>query len=160
VEQVTATDREAKLAALRRRSAQLRQEEARLGRLYITGKISEAVYEQLWAEWREKVRHAENQLTNLERQTGHYLDDLDAALTLLASAQTLYERLGEQRATLLQILAKRIIVNADGEIIDHELHSPFTYLRTLVANPQMSDPRGYGSTQVRLGAPMGACSVH
>jgi hypothetical protein len=96
---------------------------------------------------------AENQLTNLERQTGHYLDDLDVALMLLASAQTLYRRLEQQRARLLQILAKRIIVNADGEIIDHELHSPFTYLRTLVTNPQMSDPRGYGSTQVRLGAP-------
>jgi hypothetical protein len=31
----------------------------------------------------------------------------------------------------LQILAKRIIVSPDGEIIEHELHSPFVYLLAL-----------------------------
>ncbi len=31
----------------------------------------------------------------------------------------------------MQILAKRIIVSPDGEIIDHELHSPFVYLLAL-----------------------------
>jgi hypothetical protein len=32
---------------------------------------------------------------------------------------------------LLQILTKRIIVSPDGEIIEHELHSPFVYLLAL-----------------------------
>jgi hypothetical protein len=32
----------------------------------------------------------------------------------------------------LQILAKQIIVGIDGEIAEHELNSPFVYLRYLV----------------------------
>ncbi len=68
-------------------------------------------------------------LKDLERDTSRYLDDLDVALYLLAMVPELYGRLDDQRrATLLQILAKRIIVSADGEIISHELHSPFLYL--------------------------------
>jgi hypothetical protein len=34
-------------------------------------------------------------------------------------------------STLLQILAKRIMVDIDGEILEHQLNSPFVYLRTL-----------------------------
>ena len=53
---------------------------------------------------------------------------------------------------LLQILAKRIIVDADGEIIDYELNSPFVYLRSLVQG--LSTPRNGkgGSEQIREGA--------
>src|SRR6266508_6506782 len=47
----------------------------------------------------------------------------------------LYPRLErKQRGVLLQILAKRIIVNSQGEIIEHELNSPFVYLSSLLQN--------------------------
>jgi len=151
VARATHADRETEIASLSHRLAQLREEEARLGRLLITGKMSEETYDRLRAEWQEKLRLTETNLADLERDTAIYLDDLDTALILLTRACDLYSRLeNEQHATLLQILAKRIIVSADGEMIDHELHSPFKYLAGLVASFQSNDPNGRGSEQVRV----------
>jgi len=55
------------------------------------------------------------------------------------------------RFALLQILAQRIIVDMDDESFEHELDSPFAYLRSLVQN--LSTPgNGKGSSEhVRLG---------
>ena len=57
------------------------------------------------------------------------------------------------RRVFLRILAKRIIVNPDGEIFDHELYSPFEYLNSLVDKIESADqkPNGSGSEQVLLG---------
>jgi hypothetical protein len=155
IKHLTAADLKVRLAELQRQTAQLRQEEARIARLFAMGKLSEEVYDQLRAEWQEKALHAENRLANLEREVGNYLDDLDMALMLLTKVEMLYDRLGEkERRTLLQILARRIIVDANGEIIDYNLHSPFTYLTSIQTNcPRSSSPHGHGSTQVRLGTP-------
>ena len=59
VEQVKHQDRDSNLADLRPQPAQLREEEANLGRLHITGKIGERIYEQLRMEWQDKLRWAE-----------------------------------------------------------------------------------------------------
>ncbi len=52
----------------------------------------------------------------------------------------------------MKILAKKIIIDREGQIIDHELHSPFTYLRSIAVG--LEDPGGSyrDSEQVRLGA--------
>ncbi len=153
VRKVTTSDRDTKLSGLNRQLSQLKEEEARLGRLFITSKISEEVYGQLRTEWQEKLRHMELTLTELERDATVHLDDLDAALFLLTKVADLYPRLDEKRrSTLLQILAKQIIVDATGEIIDHELNSPFTYLRSLVDNLSAPDNGEGGSEQIREGA--------
>ena len=90
--------------------------------------------------------HAANRLANLERELTSYLDDLDAALLLLTRVWMLYGRLEDkERATLLQILARRIIVDVNGEIIGHELHPPFAYLTEMKTGLQRH-PRGRGST--------------
>ena len=129
---------------------QLNGEEARLACLYITGKISEATYDHLRAEWQENIRTAEAKLFEAERSIQNVQVDLDLALILLANASILYERLEEKdQARLLKILAKRIIVNPDGLITDQELHSPFTYLRNLAGSIGGSHR---DSEQVRLGA--------
>ena len=80
-----------------------------------------------------------------------HLDDLDAAMALVAKVADLYPRLKKQQSILLQILAKQIIVDPHGEIIEHELNSPFVYLRSRVQN--LSAPgSGDGSSEyVRLG---------
>ena len=89
----------------------------------------------------------------MEREPTIRLNDLDIALVLLAKVDELYSRLDEkQRSTLLQILAKRIIVNIEGEIIDYELNSPFGYLHSLVNflfTP--SNREGCGSEQIHVG---------
>ena len=46
---------------------------------------------------------------------------------------------------MLNILAKQIIVSPDGEMIGHELHSPFTYLTTLVGDKRTNGANGRGS---------------
>lgn len=109
VGKVTRQDQEYTIDVLRRRVSELREEEAQLGRLLTTSRISEETYDQLRLEWQEKIQNVYRALTNAEREAYAYLDDLDAALLLLASASLLFNRLeAEQRSTLLQVLTKRI----------------------------------------------------
>jgi DNA invertase Pin-like site-specific DNA recombinase len=153
VKKASSIDREQKLVDMNRQLSQLKEEEARLGRLYITGKMGDATYNQLRAEWQEKLRRVELELAELDRDASIHLDDLDAALALLAKASDLYPRLEEkQRSTLLQILVKRIIVDAEGEIIDYELNSPFVYLRSITRSLSTPENGKSGSEQISEGA--------
>jgi hypothetical protein len=53
----------------------------------------------------------------------------------------------------LQILAKRIIVDVTGEIIDYELNSTFVYLRSLLQDLSSTPGDGEGGSEhVPLGA--------
>jgi DNA invertase Pin-like site-specific DNA recombinase len=154
VNQMAHKDRDAKLANINRRISQLREEELRLGRLFISGKLGEEAYDRLRSEWQEKLRNAEIDLADMERDAARHLDDLDVALALLTCVSQLYGRLDEkERHTLLRILAKRIIISADGEIIDQQLQSPFAYLRSLAEDFLTTLDDGCGSEQFRLGAP-------
>ena len=95
----------------------MREEVVKLGRMFLTDKISEESYSQLRQEWREKVKHAEANLRDVKHHLTRYLNDLDIALILLTKVSNLYLRVDEKkRAILLQILVKRILVNSQGEI--------------------------------------------
>ena len=125
----THEDKEAQTQKFKTKLAQLREEEARLGRLFIMGKISEETYEQLRREWQEKLHDIEEKLSEVERNARSLMVDLDLALILVSNLPILFDRLDQNKqATLLKIIAKRIIINSDGQIVDQELHSPFTYL--------------------------------
>jgi hypothetical protein len=141
VKKATTNGREAKIAETNRQLSQLKDEEARLGRLYITGKIGGETYNQLRNEWQKKLRRLELSLVELERDASLHLDDRDAASALMAKISDLYPQLEEkQRSTLLQILVKRIIVDGTGEIMsDYELNSPFVYLHSLVEGLSASE---------------------
>lgn len=80
--------------------------------------------------------------------------DLDMALVLLSQVPVLYGRLDDKsKARLLMILAKRIIINPDGQIVDYELNSPFTYLRSLAEGFEILNSGPYrDSEQVLPGA--------
>jgi hypothetical protein len=54
--------------------------------------------------------------------------------------------------TFLQILAKRIIVDSDGEIVEHELNLPFMYLRSLAQGLSTPGNGKGGSEHVPVGA--------
>jgi septation ring formation regulator EzrA len=130
----------------------LKEEEANLGRLLITGKISEEAYDKLRSEWQEKTLNLSVKIEEMEFDARKYLDDLEIALALLANASTLYERLDEkQKNNLLQILVKRIIINQEGEIISHKLHPPFSYLSTLVSQIKLKNEAGWCSETVTDG---------
>ena len=55
------------------------------------------------------------------------------------------------RFALLQILAKRIIVGIEGEIVEHKFISPFVYLRSFPQNLFTPGSGDGGSEHVRLG---------
>ncbi|MDH3944511.1 MAG: recombinase family protein [Anaerolineae bacterium] len=142
--------REKQLTELNRQQSQLKDEETRLGRLFISGKIGDDAYNRLRKEWKEKLLNLEIKLSEVKKDASVHIDDLDLALTLLANVQELYPRLdNKQKSTLLQILANRIIVDRDGEFLDIELNSPFTYLQSLVDRHII---RKGGSEQLREGA--------
>lgn len=139
VKQVSENDKETRVSDLNRQRSQVKEEEAKLGRLFITGKITEETYNQLRREWQEKIRHLELTIAELEREVTFHMDDLDAALALMTKMADLYPRLEEkQQGTLLQILAKQIIVDTQGKIVRHELNSPFVYLGSLLQSVSIS----------------------
>lgn len=89
----------------------------------------------------------------MEFDTSLYLDDLEMALVLMTNISTLYGRLEKkQRTNLLQMFVKRIIINQVGEIIGHELLSPFEYLSALASRSNSKNEEGGGSEQVRYGS--------
>ena len=146
-------DREDQTKKIQGQLSQLRSEEAHLGRLFITSKMSEETYNQLRSEWQENICNTETRLVEAERNTHAIMVDLDLALALLSKAHLLYERLDEKsQARLLKIVAKRIIINPDGQIIDHELHSPFTYLWSIAQGLEDPGSSHRNLEQVRLGA--------
>jgi hypothetical protein len=80
-----------------------------------------------------KLRSVELNIAEMEREARIFIDDLDFALVLISNISTLYARMKESdQSKLLHVIARRIMIDSEGEIIDHELHSPFAYLRGLV----------------------------
>jgi hypothetical protein len=153
LKKVTQDDQDETLNQLRRRLTELQEEETRLGRLIITGQISDDAYARLRSEWSEKVFNIQRKIEELEFDASQYLDDLEVALVLMTNISTLYGRLEEQQRTnLLQMFVKRIIINREGEIIGHELLSPFEYLSTLANCSDSKNEEGGGSEQVRYGS--------
>lgn len=153
IKKITKDDRTESLAHLKRRLSELKEEEARLARLMITGNLTEDAYEKLRHEWQEKVVNVQCKIGELELDLSQYLDNLEVALVLMTYIGKLFERLEEkQKTTLLQILAKRIIITPQGEIIGHKLHSPFCYLVTLANRLDGKNKDGGGSELVRLGS--------
>jgi len=95
------------------------------GRLFISGKIIEDVYNSYGVNGGK---------TSSDRtDTGSPLEE-------------------KRRSTLLQILAKEIIVDSGGQIINYILNSQFTYLRSLVDNLFTPSNGEDGPEQIRIGA--------
>jgi len=153
INKITNVDRAESLAQLKRRLLELKEEEARLARLMITGNLTEEAYEQLRQEWQEKVVNMQCKIDELELDLSKYIDDLEIALVLMAKLGKLFERFEyKQKTNLLQILAKRIIINPQGEILGYILNSPFSYLDTLAGRKNGKNKDGGGSELIRYGS--------
>jgi len=151
IQQAVSENKSEKATNLKRRISQLEDEEARLGRLFMTEKISEDTYERLHAEWQEKVTHTKVNLRKVEQDTTIHVSNLDIALALMIVISSLYQRFDEKmKHKLLSILVKRIIVTPQGEIVSHELLSPFEYLKNIELSVTPKTPINR-SEQVMLG---------
>jgi hypothetical protein len=145
------------VSALEERIRRIQDEEADLARLLVTGRLSEEAYDNLRREWQTKLFQAKRDYEICQREAQEYLDDLDVALFLLSKVNKLFPRLNyNQQIVLLRILAKRIIVSTHGDIIDHELHPPFSYLATISNNCGPPGPKECGSNQFPLLPPDGS----
>jgi|GEM_PF-1983709 len=107
------------------------EEEARMVRLLASGRISEGVWDGLWREWQDRRSQIHKTLDLLEKDRAFHIDNLDAALQVIAQIGTLYNGLqrSEQKQLLRQVI-DRVVVNEEG-IARLELRAPFAYLNNL-----------------------------
>lgn len=119
------SEREALEAALRA----VDEEEARTARLYAAGKITERVWDNLWLEWQDRRRTLQINLEALQQKQTFHIQNLDAALTIIAKVGILYSKLERSdQKDLLRQMVERVVVNPEGTILRLELLSPFAYL--------------------------------
>ena len=74
VKQISENKTENKLSEVMRRHAMLKEEEARLARLLVTGKITQETYDKLRPEWLEKLRQVEENIADLQREVNFFKD--------------------------------------------------------------------------------------
>jgi hypothetical protein len=97
IRKFTKDDRNESLTNLKRRLSELKEEEARLARLMITGHLTEDALKQLRQEWQEKVVNVQCKINELELDLSQYLDDLEMALVLMTYIGKLFERLEDKQ---------------------------------------------------------------
>ncbi len=133
------------------------QEEARAARLFASGKITERVWDLLWADWQNRRRTLQMSLEALSQKRTFYVQNLDAALTIIAKVGILYNKLerGDQK-DLLRQMVERVVVNPEGTLIRLELLPPFSYLRDVTQRVRDESEteaiQGKQNTSTRAGA--------
>ncbi|MBZ0274554.1 MAG: recombinase family protein [Anaerolineae bacterium] len=134
-------------------------EEARAARLFATGKITEAVWDNLWAEWQDRRRTLRQSLEAAEQQTEYHIAHLDDALHIITKIGVLFRKLDvSSQKALLREIVERVVVDPSGKVIRVELLPPFSYIN------QLSDRvggrgSGNGNRQTKTSAQVGAGST-
>lgn len=93
------------------------EEESRMMRLYATGKITDSVWDNLWAEWQDRRHKLRRSFEVLEQEQETHINNLDPALEIIAKIGVLYNSLerGDQKELLRQVV-ERVVVNTEGRI--------------------------------------------
>ncbi|MBK8034732.1 MAG: recombinase family protein [Chloroflexi bacterium] len=120
-------EREQLLAALK----SIDEEEVRMMRLYAAGKVTENLWDMQWQEWQDRRARIRLSLEGLEGQQQVYIENLDAALKIIAQVGIVYNRLERSdQKELLRYMVERVIVDPAGQI-RLELCAPFAYLQDI-----------------------------
>jgi len=127
-------------------------EEGRTVRLLAAGKITETVWEGLWAEWQDRRKQLRQTLDTLDQDRAFHIDNLDAALQIIARIGTLYNELQQQvQKELLCQVVERVVVDHRG-LVRLEMHAPFAYLKELTDEVRAMNGCGEGlSSQNKTG---------
>ena len=119
------------------------EEEARALRLYAAGKITDHVWNGLWAEWQDRRRKLRTGLNSLQTQKEIHIGNLDAALAIIAKVGMLYNTLERSdQKQLLREMVERVVVNPEGTIIRLELSTP---IRVFASGDAASDGQRRGN---------------
>ena len=120
-------EREQMLTALK----SIDEEEVRMMRLYAAGKVTESLWDIQWREWQDRRSRIRMSLEGLEGQQQVYIQNLDAALKIIAQVGIVYNRLERSdQKELLRYMVERVIVDLAGKI-RLELRAPFAYLQDI-----------------------------
>jgi hypothetical protein len=136
--------------------ALLQAVEADLVRLFLQKQLSQKAYDELRREWQSKLKHKHKAIEQLQREAVVYIDDLEAAIALLSSAPILFTRLTRRKqAQLLKMIFAKVIVDADGNILDVQLNAPFAYLASLkdLTSSEVASGQNQDSLSEYLSAP-------
>ena len=132
------------------------EEEARMARLFASGKITESVWDNLWAEWQDRRHKLRWSLETVDQEREIHINNLDTALGIIANIGVLYNSLerSDQKELLRQVV-ERVIVNSEGTIL-LELRTPFAYLRELTDEIRsVNRPEG-NRPQMKIGGDVSA----
>ncbi len=103
-------------------------EEARTARLFALGKITEAIWDKLWAEWEDRRRTLRSNIESIDFQQDYHINNLDVALRIIARVGLLYNSLERSdQKELLRLMVEKVVVDAEGKV-RLELRAPFAYL--------------------------------
>jgi DNA invertase Pin-like site-specific DNA recombinase len=107
------------------------EEEARMARLFAAGKITEAIWDNLWAEWQDRRRTLRSNLESMGVQQDYHVNNLDVALKIIAKVGLLYNSLERSdQKELLRLMVEKVVVDLEGKV-RLELRPPFAYLHEL-----------------------------
>lgn len=127
------------------------EEEARMARLFASGKITDTVWNNLWAEWQDRRYKLRQSLETVQQEQRFHINNLDAALGIIANIGMLYNSLerSDQKELLRQVV-ERVIVNTEG-IVKLELRTPFAYLKDVTDEIRSVSHREGFRPQMKIG---------
>lgn len=107
-------------------------EEERTLRLYAMGKVTEQVWDNLWAEWQDKRTNLRVSLEMIGHDEQTHIKNLDDALAWIGKLAILYETHSiEDQRELLRLIVEQIVVDNDGNILEFNLQPPFAYIQNI-----------------------------
>jgi DNA invertase Pin-like site-specific DNA recombinase len=148
-------DRSQLLAALK----SVDDEEARSLRLYVAGKITDEIWNSLWAEWQDRRNLIRQTLASMSLEQEQHVDNLATALQIIAKIGKLYNGLERKdQKDLLRQVVRRVVVDECGKVT-LELKSPFEYLRNLADEVRSVRKKLSGNkVEKKNGGPLSAVS--
>jgi hypothetical protein len=136
------------------------EEEARAARLFAAGKIKDAVWDSLWAEWQDRRRMLRRSLEAADQQTDYHIAHLDDALHIISRIGVLFRRLdASSQKELLREIVERVVVDPSGKVIRVELLPPFSYLHQLSDRVGGGEGSSNGSRKTKTSISAGSCST-
>lgn len=119
-------------------------EEARTLRLFAAGKITEAVWDNLWREWQDRRTQLRHTLDSLHEREEHHIQNLDSALQIISHVGIVYNGLDRnEKRELLRLMVEKVVVDSDG-IARLQLRTPFAYLHQICDEIRSSSEKQAG----------------
>ena len=87
------------------------------------------VYEKLAREYQDERSRIEQALRVIEQDQSEFIDNLDAALAVIAEVAERYPlHTRERQRDILEQMVSRVVINLEGRIVRIELKAPFDYI--------------------------------